>query len=100
MIAVGSRKFLATLVSVLAAVAVLGVAAWMLMGSNDGGPQADADVAFEAEVKSVETSGAETFLHCRVQGADWVARLPGMAEVKAGSTVRLHIDRDDIIRFG
>ena len=63
-------------------------------------PQADTDVAFEAEVKSVETSGAETFLHCRVQGADWVARLPGMAEVKAGSTVRLHIDRDDIIRFG
>ena len=70
-------------------------------------PQADTDVVFEAEVNSIETSGAETFLHCRVKGADCrvngagcVARLPGMVQVKAGSGVRLYAGRDDVIRFG
>ena len=41
---VGSRKILATVVSVVAAIAMLGVAGWMLMGNSGGGPQADADV--------------------------------------------------------
>ena len=63
-------------------------------------PQADTDVAFEAEVNSVETSGAETFLHCRVSESDCVARLPGMVPVEAGSKVRLYVSRDDLIRFG
>lgn len=63
-------------------------------------PQADTDVAFEAEVNSVETSGAETFLHCRVSESDCVARLPGMARVEAGSKVRLYVSRDDLIHFG
>lgn len=44
MASVGSKKFLATMVSTLAAIMILGVAAWMLMGNNGGGPQADADV--------------------------------------------------------
>ena len=63
-------------------------------------PQADTDVAFDAKVNSVETSGAETFLHCRVNESDCVARLPGMARVEAGSKVRLYVGRDDLIRFG
>ncbi len=63
-------------------------------------PQADTDVAFEAEVNSVETSGAETFLHCRVSESDCVARLPGMVPVEAGSKVRLYVSRDDLIHFG
>ena len=63
-------------------------------------PQADSDAVFEAEVNSLETSGAETFLHCRVDGADWVARLPGMADVKAGARVRLYVGEDDLIRLG
>ena len=63
-------------------------------------PQADTDVAFEAQVNSVETSGAETFLHCRVNGMDCVARLPGMARVEAGSKVRLYVGRDDLIHLG
>ena len=62
-------------------------------------PQADSDAVFDAEVNSVETSGAETFLHCRVAGADWVARLPGMAEVKAGAQVRLYVSEDDLVRL-
>ena len=62
-------------------------------------PPADGHAVFEAEVNSVETSGAETFLHCRVAGADWVARLPGMADVKAGSRVRLYVAEDDLIRL-
>ncbi|MYF49444.1 MAG: ABC transporter ATP-binding protein [Gammaproteobacteria bacterium] len=62
-------------------------------------PSADGDAVFEAEVNSVETSGAETFLHCRVGGVDWVARLPGMADVKAGTRARLYVAEDDLIRF-
>ncbi len=63
-------------------------------------PQADTDVAFDAEVNSVETSGAETFLHCRVNKSDCVARLPDMVPVEADSRVRLYVGRDDLIRFG
>ena len=63
-------------------------------------PQADTDVAFDAEVNSVETSGAETFLHCRVNESDCVARLPGMVPVEADSRVRLYVGRDDLIDFG
>lgn len=44
MSSIGSKKILATMVSVLAAVAVLGVAAWMLMGDGQDVPQGDADV--------------------------------------------------------
>ena len=62
-------------------------------------PLADGDAVFEAEVNSVETSGAETFLHCRVGGVDWVARLPGMADVKADTRVRLYVAQDDLIRM-
>ncbi|MCZ0944775.1 MAG: ABC transporter ATP-binding protein [Gammaproteobacteria bacterium] len=62
-------------------------------------PLADGDAVFEAKVNSVETSGAETFLHCRVGGVDWVARLPGMADVKAGARVRLYVAEDDLIQI-
>ncbi|MYC32108.1 MAG: competence protein ComEA [Chloroflexi bacterium] len=44
MSSIGSKRILATLVSVLAAVAVLGAAAWMLIGNGQGTPQDDADV--------------------------------------------------------
>ena len=62
-------------------------------------PQADGDAVFAADVSSVETSGAETFLHCRVGDANWVARLPGMADVEAGTRVRLYVGKEDLIRF-
>ena len=41
---VGSRKLLATMVSVVAAAAVLGVAAWMLTGNSGDSPDAAAEV--------------------------------------------------------
>ena len=62
-------------------------------------PHAEGDAVFEAEVNSVETSGAETFLHCRVASADWVARLPGMADVRARAHVSLYVAEDDLIRI-
>ena len=57
MVSVGSRKFLATVASAVAAVVVLGVAAWMLMGNNGGGPQADADVRI---IPPVDAANADT----------------------------------------
>lgn len=54
-------------------------------------------MAFDAEVRAVETSGSETFVHAEVQGASWVARLPGMHQVKAGERRRLHARREDLL---
>ena len=62
-------------------------------------PEEDSDLGFQAEVRSVETNGAETFLHCRVQGRDWVARLPGMPRVEDGGSVCLYAASKDILRF-
>ena len=59
MIAAGSRKFLATMVSAVAAIMILGVAAWMLTGSNDGGPQADGDVRIISPAPASAESSAE-----------------------------------------
>ena len=92
MIAVGSRKFLATLVSVLAAVAVLGVAAWMLMGSNDGGPQADADVRIisPGDVSGVADASASSLPAATPAPAQIAVYLtgevvnPGVYQVPAG----------------
>lgn len=62
-------------------------------------PLADDDLAIKASIDSTETNGAETFLHCRVQGRDWVARLPGMVRLKDGAKVRLYVSAPDILRF-
>ena len=60
MIAAGSRKFLATMVSAVAAIMILGVAAWMLTGSNDGGPQADGDMRIISPAPASAESGSES----------------------------------------
>ncbi len=57
------------------------------------------DLCFEGELESLETSGAETWLHCRVGERDWVARLPGMFHRPLGAPVRLYAHRNDLIRF-
>ena len=62
-------------------------------------PQRENDLRFQAEVQAVETNGAETFLHCRVQGQDWVARLPGMPEVEDGGSLCLYAAPTDILKF-
>lgn len=59
MISAGSRKFLATVVSAVAAVTILGVAAWMLTGNDDGGPQADGDVRIISPAPASAESSAE-----------------------------------------
>ena len=61
---------------------------------------ADNDMAIEAKIDSTETNGAETFLHCRVQGRDWVARLPGMVRLSDGAKVRLYVSAPDVLWFG
>ena len=62
-------------------------------------PKGEGDQEFLAEVRGLETNGAETFLHCRVQGRDWVARLPGMPQVEDGGRLRLYAAATDILRF-
>ena len=62
-------------------------------------PLGDDDLVIKARVDGSETNGAETFLHCRVQGQDWVARLPGMVRLRDGAAVRLHASALDILQF-
>ena len=64
---------------------------------NRRGPN---DLCFEGELESLETSGAETWLHCRVGGRHWVARLSGMFHLPLGAGVRLYADTADLLRFG
>ena len=62
-------------------------------------PRGAGDLCFEGELEGLETSGAETWLHCRVGARDWVARLPGMFHRPLGTPVRLYAHRTDLIRF-
>ncbi len=57
------------------------------------------DLCFNGELEGLETSGAETWLHCRVQKRHWVARLPGMLHLPLGSAVRLYANAADLLRF-
>ena len=62
-------------------------------------PQGENDFMLQAEVRGVETNGAETFLHCRVHGKDWVARLPGTPQIADSGRVCLYVATTDILRF-
>lgn len=57
MSSIGSKRILATLVSALAAVAVLGVAAWMLTGNSGDSPDTAADVQI---IPPVDAANANT----------------------------------------
>ena len=57
------------------------------------------NLCFEGRLDGVETSGAETWLHCRVQDRHWVARLPGMLHPPAGTSVKLYASTADLLRF-
>lgn len=70
---IGSKKILATLVSALAAVAVLGVAAWMLMGNGPGAPQDDADVQI---IPPVDAANADASGGVDAAGDDRHAETP------------------------
>ena len=62
-------------------------------------PRGAGDLCFEGKLEGLETSGAETWLHCRVGAREWVARLPGMFHRPLGAQVRLYAHRNDLIRF-
>lgn len=57
------------------------------------------DLCFEGELESLETSGAETWLHCRVHNRHWVARQPGMLQLPVGAPVKLYANAADLLRF-
>ena len=57
------------------------------------------DLCFEGVLESLETSGAETWLHCRVHNRHWVARLPGLLQRPAGNAVKLYAHATDLLRF-
>ena len=57
------------------------------------------DLCFKGELEAVETSGAETWLRCRVDGHDWVARLSGMFELPNGEPLYLYARAGDLLRF-
>jgi len=65
-------------------------------------PAAD-DLAFSGELQAVETNGSETYLHCRVEGEHWVARIEGLLVgqrlPRAGEHVELVGAADSVVRF-
>ena len=62
-------------------------------------PRNPDDLCFEGELESLETSGAETWLHCRVGSRRWVARLSGMFQLTIGASVKLYASAADLLRF-
>jgi glycerol transport system ATP-binding protein len=57
------------------------------------------DHAFSAVVMSRETNGSETFLHCEVAGAHWVARLDGLVDVADNETITLYAAAQSVLEF-
>ena len=57
------------------------------------------DAAFAARLLSRETNGSETYLHCDVDGAHWVARLDGLIEVPVGEPLTLYAPVEAVREF-
>lgn len=61
------------------------------------------DVVFAAVVLGVETNGSETYLHCRVEGEHWVARVDGLLAgpqaLRPGETIELFATADAVLTF-
>ncbi len=61
------------------------------------------DVVFPAELLSVETNGSETYLHCQVEGAHWVAKvdalLVGQSLQRVGERLELFAAADSVLTF-
>lgn len=55
--------------------------------------------AFDFSVVTVETNGAETFLHGRVHDDHWVVRLRGLHRVAAGERLSVHAPAEAILSF-
>ena len=59
----------------------------------------DGDQEFSARLLSLETNGSETFLHCEVEGAHWVARLDGLVELAPQTNFNLFAAADSVFEF-
>lgn len=62
-------------------------------------PDDKRDHAFAAVVMSRETNGSETFLHCEVGGAHWVARLDGLVDVADNESITLYAAAQSVLEF-
>lgn len=67
----------------------------------DLGNLADSDstMRFDMQVTAYETNGDESFIHGRVDEADWVVRCSGMLEVDIGGTLVLYARTADVVSF-
>ena len=57
------------------------------------------DLCFEGQLEGLETSGAETWLYCRVGEREWVARVPGLVRLPLGGRIPLYADVADLLHF-
>lgn len=55
--------------------------------------------SYGVNVEAVETNGSQTYLHGRYQQRQWIAKLAGMHRFEAGTTVRLHARRQDLLQL-
>lgn len=62
-------------------------------------PPPGAPRCFTLDVLSVETNGAETYLHGMMGDSHWVARLKGLHRVESGQRVTVHIPREAVLGF-
>lgn len=63
------------------------------------GPAGPHERSFELAVLTVETNGSETYLHGRMAGEHWVAKLPGLHRIEPGERVLLRAAPDAVLEF-
>jgi len=71
----------------------------VLLGIRPEDVQPQSDGEFTGEVALIEPLGVETVLHIRVGGPTLVSIVPGMTDLKRGSSVRYGIARDRLHFF-
>ncbi len=62
-------------------------------------PASPRDIAVPGEVLLAEVSGSETFLHIRLQGAEWVVQLEGVHHYRLGQRLTVHFDPEALYAF-
>jgi len=63
------------------------------------GEQPGERLVFEVAVSATDITGSESFLHLEVEGADWVALVPGVRNYEAGSRITVSLDPRDVLYF-
>ena len=54
---------------------------------------------FQFQVRAIETSGDETFIHGKVKDSNWVIRQPGLLEIPIDATLSVAVRKTDLLRF-